>query len=970
MTLANPKISIVTPSFNQGKYIEETITSVLSQSYRNFEYIVMDGGSSDETVSIIKKYDAEIDFWVSERDKGQSDALNRGFARATGDILGWINSDDCLAPGALDAIAAAFTRRDTDIVAGVVTILQDGKLVYRHRTGLRAGPLDVKLLLDLENEWLQGRFFYQPEVYFSRAIYEAAGGMIDTTLHYSMDYDLWVRLARAGARIEPIDSEIARFRMHVEQKTSEVTAYLPELIQHSNGVREVLAMPALHPKLSSVPQRPLRVGMVNDFGFHYGAGRAHRRIAECLASHQVEVLVYAFRDGIDDTQDYDFSDALKALSDASVDVIIVGNVHGAFPKGIALDELAAIAPVLVVTHDFFWFTGRCAYPRSCDAYLFTCPPTCPTRDTYPVVPYEEIPALHAAKIKSLADRNVFLLANSDYLKVQSQRLLAVKGIDQASSEKVRRIHLAVPEPAYTMADQAAVRRKLSIAEDAFVVLTASSSVDDPRKGFRHVLEACRLAHDPRLVVIAIGQISASQVVRGVRYTGYLTEDEDIAAYYQAADLYVSGSSDETFGQTFVEAAMCGCPSLGYKTTGIPEAIVEGETGWVVDLNDIKGLADAIKRSMGQPQDVWERLRRRAHAYAKATFSGPRLISELNEVFRDIVTNPSIHIAKSVQFEGVKAVPIQVVRAYQLQFKMGFGALEGPHADIGIGERLRWQTESVAKIELNARHAGPHRLTLKICNFAQRQALTFAYEGRVVGRVKLFVGEWTEQSEISIWLMLDAGSSDLVVTAERCIYERGTTRELFCAYIAAELEASSSLEGPVSLKRVGKPAPADVTIEQAVPAREPQARDRRLGAAVLGDGYDGLEGPFPDLNIPMRFAWQVEERATFSVHVPAGASAVSLDLAFMCEQTLTISIGATVKSFENLNAGGFATAAHLVIEIDEAQAGWVLVVLEAKNFILDSIQRKLHCALISASSKETQVSSRSDLSPAIEPSHAR
>jgi glycosyltransferase involved in cell wall biosynthesis len=103
-----PKISIVTPSFNQGRFIEKTILSVIEQDYPNLEYIIIDGGSTDESVEVIKKYDQHLAYWVSEPDRGQSHAINKGFERATGEIFGWLNSDDWYHPGALKAVAEAF----------------------------------------------------------------------------------------------------------------------------------------------------------------------------------------------------------------------------------------------------------------------------------------------------------------------------------------------------------------------------------------------------------------------------------------------------------------------------------------------------------------------------------------------------------------------------------------------------------------------------------------------------------------------------------------------------------------------------------------------------------------------------------------------------------------------------------------------------------------------------------------------
>ncbi len=230
-----PKISVITVSFNQAAYLEETLRSVLEQNYPNLEYIVVDGGSTDGSVEIIKKYGDRLAWWVSEKDNGQSHALNKGFAKSTGSILTWLNSDDRLAPGSLYTVAQQFLLHAPDLVAGRCARVADRapQPHHIHRNVLTFGcpqTLPLPELLDLDNCWLKGWFFHQPEVFFDRKIFDRIGGTLREDLYYSMDYDLWVRMAKAGARILPLPEILAIFREHARQKTSGADVpYLPEL---------------------------------------------------------------------------------------------------------------------------------------------------------------------------------------------------------------------------------------------------------------------------------------------------------------------------------------------------------------------------------------------------------------------------------------------------------------------------------------------------------------------------------------------------------------------------------------------------------------------------------------------------------------------------------------------------------------------------------------------------------------------
>ena len=183
-----PKISIVTPSFNQGKFLEKTILSVLEQDYPNLEYIIIDGGSTDSSVEIIKKYEQHLSYWVSEPDRGQSHAINKGFAKTTGEILGWLNSDDWYYPGALRAVAEAFANNPkTGAVVGI------GDFYYEEFNRIQTVepfPVTMQSLYGAVD-----RFFMQPSCFFTHKVWNECGPL-DELLQLAMDLDLWLKIAK------------------------------------------------------------------------------------------------------------------------------------------------------------------------------------------------------------------------------------------------------------------------------------------------------------------------------------------------------------------------------------------------------------------------------------------------------------------------------------------------------------------------------------------------------------------------------------------------------------------------------------------------------------------------------------------------------------------------------------------------------------------------------------------------------
>lgn len=213
-----PRISIVTPSYNQGEFIEATIRSVLLQNYPNLEYFIMDGGSSDNSVDIIRRYEPWLTQWVSEPDRGQSHAINKGLEQGTGEIFAWLNSDDILLPDALWRVAAAYqTRPDAAAWAGTCHLIRaDGRIIK--------SEVPRGLSRDGLADWFYGGFFFQPSCFFSARAWQAIDG-VDESLNFAMDVDLAIRLAEQGEYVKLPDALSAAI-IHDEAKTQ---ALRPEM---------------------------------------------------------------------------------------------------------------------------------------------------------------------------------------------------------------------------------------------------------------------------------------------------------------------------------------------------------------------------------------------------------------------------------------------------------------------------------------------------------------------------------------------------------------------------------------------------------------------------------------------------------------------------------------------------------------------------------------------------------------------
>jgi glycosyltransferase involved in cell wall biosynthesis len=236
-----PLVSIVTPSYNQGRFLEATIRSVLEQDYPNIEYLIIDGGSTDESLAVIQRFEHRLFFWESQPDRGQAHAVNKGLARAGGEILGWLNSDDLLAPGAVRrAVQIFISQPEVDVVYGrLVRINQSGRWIPT--------PTLPKDRVEFGPAYVIGECIVnQPGAFWRRRIMDQVG-LLDESLSYSLDYDYWIRMALAGARFKRVDTVVALFRLSPISKTVGQTA--AHAVEQFGILEKVLAEPDIGGRL-------------------------------------------------------------------------------------------------------------------------------------------------------------------------------------------------------------------------------------------------------------------------------------------------------------------------------------------------------------------------------------------------------------------------------------------------------------------------------------------------------------------------------------------------------------------------------------------------------------------------------------------------------------------------------------------------------------------------------------------------
>lgn len=274
-----PLITIVTPSYNQGRLLESTIRSVVDQGYPNLEYVVIDGGSTDGSVGILKEYSPTLGRWVSEPDAGHADGINKGFRGTNGELMAWINASDVYYPWTLSTVAEVFAHvPEAQWIVGMPSHLAETGGPKR----VSNAKWSVYDFLSRDSTWLQ-----QESVFWRRSLWDAAGGQVDASLEYACDFDLWTRFIQR-APLYHVDVPLAGFRVHDSQRG---TCAKRQYQQEAERVRE-----GLRRKLGRRECRRTRAAMAMKSSLGTTAGRALKR-AGLLRWYVHPVIKYNFATG-------------------------------------------------------------------------------------------------------------------------------------------------------------------------------------------------------------------------------------------------------------------------------------------------------------------------------------------------------------------------------------------------------------------------------------------------------------------------------------------------------------------------------------------------------------------------------------------------------------------------------------------------------------------------------------------------
>ncbi|MCK2056306.1 glycosyltransferase [Methylobacterium sp. 37f] len=458
-------------------------------------------------------------------------------SEASAEALLLLRPGDLLAPGALLALGLHFALTGADVVAGLRIVFDEAPL------GLDALAAAPGPLTDPNPPEGPLAPFRGGEVLLSRTLVHRAGGLEPAAPDPVVA--LWPHLVRHGARFDRIGR--------------------PVLLQ-------------CEPDHVPPPMAPgLSVAILTDQGYSGGAGIAHRRLADALAlaGHRVSDHQLTAESPPAAAEWVEaFPNTERRLLTGGYDLILAGNLHGATRRTTILRRLGQRIPVALVLHDLFPLSGRCASPSGCPILPEGCDARCPSPTAYPQLARSRIAGVYAEKHAILAEASApLLLAASDWTEAAARDLAP-------ETTPIARIDLAFPTGVFRPQDRQNLRRQLRLPLENVLVMFAAAIADAPGKGTSELAALLRRIARPGLSFVAVGRLDdpASLDIPNLIVAGPISEETVLARWYGACDLYITASRQETFGQTAVEAGLCGTPTVSYDATGLATAVIDRISG--------------------------------------------------------------------------------------------------------------------------------------------------------------------------------------------------------------------------------------------------------------------------------------------------------------------------------------------------------------------------------------------------------
>jgi glycosyltransferase involved in cell wall biosynthesis len=437
--------------------------------------------------------------------------------------------------------------------------------------------------------------------------------------------------------------------MHDAQKTAVPTKFRSELkIVRAEYVEKLASQKIVIVDRKPIRKKKPRIVMINDWGNQYGAGIAHARIKSALKlSHQkVYSRAVATRLGI--TEKIEEAWLILRVLVLKPDLIIYGNLHGAVKGSVLIPWVLRRFTSLWIVHDFWLFTGRCAYFGDCRKFLTGCDSSCPTYNQYPALLPEKIaPAWQDKRALLSSDGAPAVVAFSDWALETAKSMI---GDPLVSNLRFARLRPGLPAGDFYPLEKSAVRESFGISPKSFVVAFSVTSLSEARKGGRHVVEALTNIGIQDIAVMLIGNRDIEFAIEGVNVisTGYLRDPHLVNRALNAADVFIGPSLAETFGLVFQEAAFAGVPSIGFNATGVREAIVDGTTGFLVEQS-----SDALRQmilKLHSDRALCEEMGRHAHLYARNEFSSESMYVSFHTMLENLGMAKDLGIANKISFK--------------------------------------------------------------------------------------------------------------------------------------------------------------------------------------------------------------------------------------------------------------------------------------------------------------------------------